>query len=73
MKSLQAKNHVLKQVQGTMANTKSRIRRVVNQQTPTAPMYDLPNNPPATAVEGQIAVDEMGKLWWYLDGEWRTC
>jgi len=73
MKPQKPQNNVLTQITNNMRRTQSRLQAVLNNQTPTAPVIDLPNNPPATAVEGQIALDELGKMWWYIDGDWRTC
>jgi len=62
--------HAIKQDIETL---KKRANRLANQKTPTVPQYDLPLNPPPVSIEGQLANDLVGKLWWFLDGEWRTC
>jgi hypothetical protein len=62
--------HVVKQ---QARDLNQRADRVANQKSPTVPQYDLPDNPPATSVEGELAVDVNGKLWWFIDAEWRTC
>lgn len=50
-----------------------RASKQLNQRNPTVPIYDLPNNPPANAVEGQFAVNQTGKGYWFLQNQWRTC
>jgi hypothetical protein len=62
--------HVVKQ---QTQELNQRADRIANQKSPTVPQYDLPDNPPAVAIEGQLATDLNGKLWWFIDAEWRTC
>ena len=66
-------SHALQSIRQETDRLNQRISKVTNQKSPTVPTYDLPTNPPTVSVEGELAVDLNGKMWWYQDGSWHTC
>jgi hypothetical protein len=65
--------NVLDVISRKLVGAETTAKKLANTKDPTVPVYDLPNNPPATAFDGEIALDQSGKVWWYIDNEWRTC
>ena len=73
MRTVNQPSSAIQAMKQVTTNLNKRADKAANQKTITVPQYDLPANPPNVAVEGQLAVDVNGKLWWFIDNEWRTC